>query len=129
MRQHPPGTARPAQVENRVENLPHIDRTGAAAGFGFGDLGFDAFPLRIGQVAGIKGGGHGSNLREREKAQLLQRVEYLVRQLYGRRSPDEYYHYARDEAKLDFCALTDAVDQVPASRTGVLMAYWLFSRK
>lgn len=38
----------------------------------------------------------------------------------GQRSPTEYYTYARDEAKLDFCALTDHLDHVPASRLGLM---------
>lgn len=40
----------------------------------------------------------------------------------GRRSPDEYYRYARREAKLDFCALTDYIDHVPAARSGLMPA-------
>lgn len=36
----------------------------------------------------------------------------------GRRAPEEYYRYARDEARLDFCSLTDQIDHVPSSRLG-----------
>jgi hypothetical protein len=39
----------------------------------------------------------------------------------GRRSPDEHYEYARDTAKLDFCALTDQVDHVPAARQALMV--------
>lgn len=38
----------------------------------------------------------------------------------GRRSPDEYYTSARDDARLDFCALTDRLDEAPASRNGLM---------
>jgi hypothetical protein len=38
----------------------------------------------------------------------------------GRRSPEAYFTYARDEAGLDFCSLTDHVDHVPASRLGLM---------
>jgi hypothetical protein len=34
----------------------------------------------------------------------------------GRRPPHEYFTYARRQAKLDFCALTDHVDHAPQSR-------------
>ncbi len=39
----------------------------------------------------------------------------------GRRSPGEHYEYARDTAKLDFCALTDQVDHVPAARQALMV--------
>ena len=38
----------------------------------------------------------------------------------GRRSPDDHYAYARDTAKLDFCAITDQVDNVPAAKLGLM---------
>ena len=38
----------------------------------------------------------------------------------GRRSPDEYYTFARDQAELDFCALTDHLDHVAGSRAGLM---------
>ncbi len=38
----------------------------------------------------------------------------------GLRTPEEYYAYGRDEAKLNFCALTDHVDNVPAARLGLM---------
>lgn len=38
----------------------------------------------------------------------------------GRSPAKDYYEYGRNESKLDFCALTDHVDNVPSSRLGLM---------
>jgi len=38
----------------------------------------------------------------------------------GLRTPEEYFAYAREEAKLDFCALADQADEAPCSKFGLM---------
>jgi hypothetical protein len=53
VRQKSPCTARPVEIQDRVNDFSHTDRSGAAARFRFRDQGFYELPLLIRQVTGI----------------------------------------------------------------------------
>ena len=53
LRQHPPGTSRPRQVQDPVDRRPHVGRARTAAPFGRRNHWFDQLPLLIREIAWV----------------------------------------------------------------------------
>src|SRR6056297_3633246 len=53
VRQHPPGTAGPGEIKQRVDNFPHVSFAGPPTRFFLRNQRFDPLPLRIGQIGRV----------------------------------------------------------------------------